>query len=71
MFYHGMYFFSRIREEKKTDGRFYSFQSVNKICYEMLWLKHKADAGIADEVNSDTGNVFKDEQSAQQPYTSF
>lgn len=44
-------FFSRLCEEK-SDGRFYGVQSVNKIVYEMLWLKHKADVdgGTSDTV---------------------
>ena len=45
-------FFSRICEEK-SDGRFYEFQSVKKIVYEMLWLKHKSDAVYLNKAKKD------------------
>ncbi|MCR4716359.1 MAG: AAA family ATPase [Lachnospiraceae bacterium] len=50
-------FESRIAQEK-SDGKFYGLQTVDKVIYEMLWLKNKADSLIElDKASSDDNQI--------------
>ncbi|MBQ4232028.1 MAG: AAA family ATPase [Lachnospiraceae bacterium] len=53
-------FESRIAQEK-SDGKFYGLQTVDKVVYEMLWLKNKADSYLdQDTTANDTSETVNE-----------
>ncbi len=61
-------FESRIAQEK-SDGKFYGLQTVDKVVWEILWLKNKADAMRELEVKSGNFNkkIEKNDSTEENP----